>query len=224
MFMNPKKQHLIPPNSPLLAQYDYLVEAMTDPTRNTLVLSTDPEVVESLDVDTLIEIIAVAEHFPIVLNKLLFAIEIQFRRVAGGEAYLQPGEWKASKGHYRWFRQVGEALPFSFFFLQDYEARFYCITGDYLYEGEVDIREEEGRTRPLISFSESQSQAILYRVFFGCVYFMHYCYGTEVDPQPAIEAAIAEFDMDFSFEQVSKEYRAQMDQGMVFRLGPDTEE
>jgi hypothetical protein len=41
-----------------------------------------------------------------------------------------------------------------------------------------------------------------------------------VDPQPAIEATIAEFDMNFTFEQVKQEFREQKDQGMVFRLGP----
>lgn len=215
-----QKQYLISADSPMLQQYAYLTEAMADPSRNTLVLSTDPEVVKSLDADIIIEIIAVAEHFPIVLNKLLFGIEVSFRQTAGSEVYLSDREWKASKIHYRWFRQICESLPFAFFFLQDYEARFYSMTGDFLYEGNVDVREEEGRSRPLIGFSEEQSEMILYRVFYGCVYFMHYCSGTEIDPQPAIEATIAEFDMNFTFEQVKQEFREQKDQGMVFRLGP----
>jgi hypothetical protein len=139
---------------------------MADPSRNTLVLSTDPEVVESLDADILIEIIAVAEHFPVVLNKLLFGIEVSFRQTAGSEVYLSDQEWKASKIHYRWFRQICESLPFAFFFLQDYEARFYSMTGDFLYEGNVDVREEKGRAVR----SDSLPRILWLRLFYALLF------------------------------------------------------
>ncbi|MES2731035.1 MAG: hypothetical protein V4714_04775 [Bacteroidota bacterium] len=215
------KQFLVEKDDPLLEHYAYLIEAMLDPSRHTLVLATDPDVVERLEIETIIEIIAVAEHYPVVLNKILFGIDVQFRQFNNGDLYLSEMEWKSGKVYYRWFWQICHSLPFAFFFMMDYEARFYCIAGDFLYEGDVEIQEEEGRSKPTVGFTEAQSEVILYRVFFGCVYFMHYCFGTKIDPQPAVEAIIAEFNMEFSFEQVRKEYRKQRAQGMIFRLGKD---
>ena len=213
------KHYLIAADNPLLQQYQPLFEHFKKPDMHTLVLSVDPDVVDDLYVNLLVELIAAAEYDEVVLEKLLFSIHFDFKQVADSELYYQETEWKSSTKHYQWFYQINQVISFAFFFLQDYDSRFYCIAGDFLAEGNIEIKHDEGSKRPLISFDTEQAEQIMLRVFWGCVYFMHYCFGTRVDPQPAIEAIIAEYNMEFTFDHVRKEYRKQRAKGYVFRLG-----
>ena len=118
-----------------------------------------------------------------------------------------------------WLRKLGESLPFTLFFIREWEARFATLTGDIMINKTPELITEDGRG--MIKTSKEEHSLINQRLGQACTLFMHYCRGTGFDPKQAIEAMLAEFNAAYDYSKVEKAFNEELKEGRVHRARLD---
>ena len=215
-----KKKYLIPENSPEIAAYRDTFELFSNQETKSLTLKVPPGIVDEMEVGMLQQLILVSEHYPQVIEKLLFAINLQFEQIEGSELFIHELDWKKDRSYYRWFRKLNN-LPFLFCFLEDHDSRLYALAGDFLADGKVNVKHVPGEKQSTLEFSGQPLQILFNRIFGGCTLLMHFCTHCEFDVLPYIEALLADFDTPFDAKEVKKRFDKEVKKGYEFRAGPE---
>jgi hypothetical protein len=224
MSSQPPKTYLIPADSPLLKEHAVIIAALTGPENKhkSLSLNVEPEVIATMQTQMFTELIAVIQYFPEVLDTLVFGMRFNFISNSESEETLEPEAWKQEPQYANWFRTAQERFPLVVFFLEDRDARFYSLAGDLLDEEDTEVEHNEEDSEADISFTSDQMNRLFNRLFQTCVLFMHYCAVAGVNPQPAVEALIAEIDQPdvapFTYEDLQRQFAEDEGKGFQFKL------
>src|SRR6202012_5799843 len=87
--------YLMEPGNPTIARWQQVFETFAAQDKHTLNLSVPPDVVEDKEVAMLQELIIALQHYPHLIEKFLFAIELQFQQIAHSQLYFEKDIWKA---------------------------------------------------------------------------------------------------------------------------------
>jgi len=217
-----KTNDLIPKEHPefpnLMVRYGNIFKTIESEPDKKIVIKIPHSVVDSRDNSMWGEMLGVAEHNTKWIELLLFGVEFSFEKIAGGELLYVEGEWQSDKKIQSWLHRIGEGIPFSFFFLRQYEARLLSIIGDLIKEPD-EVRIQGDETKVKFSFNREEQKIIDSRIGIGCQLFMHYCNGTGFDPKQAVEAILAEFNVWYEYAQVLEQFEKDIKDGAQFRIG-----
>ena len=219
-------------DDPQLAPYHDLIGQFREMGGRVLNLQVPPETVRSGDVNMIQFIVLAAQHHPDVLDRLLFGIKYAFEE----EAPLIPGAmatestWKADAAVQRWLARINELLPWGVYFAQDHDVRFHMLFGDILHRDReaLDIRVIKDGRENLVGMSGDQAREFFDRIIKASVFLLHFCRPAGLVPQPAIEALLAEFDVEehvgWTYERIEAHFEAEVARGFQMRATPATEE
>ncbi|MEK6615430.1 MAG: hypothetical protein AABZ32_04865, partial [Bacteroidota bacterium] len=116
--------------NPAIAQWKQAFEMFSRKDAHTFTLIVPPDVVEEgKNVRMIQEMIVALQHYPHLIDKFIFAVELKFQQIADSELYYQKDDWKTDSKYYRWFCKMG-TFPLVLFFLDDKDARLYTLAGD----------------------------------------------------------------------------------------------
>lgn len=207
--------YLVAPGDERIAKFprDYGMLARSE--TKTMTISVPMDVVKSYNVYYLQEIIMLLQHFPRMIEKWIFAIEIQFKNQDG--IAMGEDDWKGHAIPARWFHKLG-SLPCMIFFIEDLDARHYMLMGDLL--ADQKIKPVTGREEDGVLVEGEMMREVMHRLFNSCWMFMLYCHNTGFDPQPYIEALMAEFEASFTYEQVLQQYQEDIAKGIKIMAQP----
>ncbi len=150
------------------------------------------------------------QHFPKLLEKFLFGFQIQF--LTPDNIVMTDDEWKGVSAAMQWFVKLNE-FPVMLFFLKDSDARAYCLFGDL-----IDKRDKEASSDNMIAFNGEQIQILCDRLFQSCWTMLMFCHNTGFDPEPYVEAVLADYDLPFTYQQVKEKFDADLKKGIEFRV------
>ena len=178
------------------------------------------------DVVRVQQLVIAAQHEPAALEALVFGISFRFTYGQDNPRRIPEDEWKSNTEFMRWFRAM-HGLPHMLFFLNDHEARFYALAGDLLADGRLEI----GPTHPVsgqsvLTIPPAERLEMANRLCNASWFMYLYCHGTGIDPQPWIEALIAEYDLPGVHDHhIREKYEHDVKKGVkmgVSPTGPDT--
>jgi hypothetical protein len=211
-----EKQYFIPSGSPYIKQYEKVLDHVAQENRG-LTLNVNPDIVHEGNTDLAAILMAVAQHKAEWINGLMFGINFNFIKLQDTNSYFSVLEWANMPEYRAWLSKMGSSLPMAMFFLKDWEARFYSITGNLVNEKKTELlTDEEGQAG--IAFSPEQFEIIHQRVGEGCQLFIDYCYGTGFDARPAIETILHEFQVKFDYEKVEEVFLKNLSEGVHYSM------
>ena len=209
------------PGSPKVLQYHNVFEAFENSDTHTLTLNVLENYVREGAVAMMQELIVALQHYPHLIERFFLAIEFNFTEIEDSEIYFPESYWKQEIDYYKWFFKMSN-LPIVYFFIRDEDARFYCIAGDFLAEQDVQVKGGVDRAgRAEVTFNAEQSRVLANRVFNACWFLLIYCHGSGFDPRSYIEAMIAVFDFEFTYEQVYEAYKKDIEAGIQLKSEPE---
>jgi hypothetical protein len=192
-----KPIYFIPPGHPDILHWKEQLEQYASSGIHTLRFQINPQLVDGLEVARIQQLTFALQHYPSLIERFVFALEFDFRQIADSELYYQEQDWKNDPKVYRWFHQM-YTQPHLLFFLQDHDARFYFLIGDWLVANKVTIQPAKQGKRHAVSLNAKQVEEMANRFFICCRMFNLYCHGTGVKALPYIEALIAEYNFEES--------------------------
>lgn len=209
----PKEQsplYLMPPDDKRVESFPLSYGMLASSDKHTLTISVPQDVVRMGDTAMIQELIMQLQHFPKMIEKWIFAIDISITK--HDDIAMEEDEWKGHAVPMKWFNKLNSLLC-AIFFIQDSDARAYMLLGDLVADGILKPTQEG---EAVIADGEAM-QEIQGRLFQCCWFFMLYCHNTGFDPQPYIEALMAEFEAAFTFEDVKKKYDEDIAAGIQLR-------
>jgi hypothetical protein len=208
---------LAKPGESIVKQYRANFETIAAKRDNNLVLTVEPDVIKDMQVGMMHEIMIALQHYPGLIEQLVFGIDFHFMMMEGLEIKLGEMEWKTKPAYYRWFCRLAES-PVAIFFIKDNDARFYALAGDMMADGKIKARKEPHEKYTTFTPDGPQMQKIIDRLWHSCWFFLMYCHNSGFNPKIYIEALIAEYDMAFTYEDVREKYQEDVDKGIEFRV------
>ena len=212
-----KKTWLLPAGSPEIAEYRETFELLK--TSKPLVFSVPPERVNEMQVYLGQNLICALEHYPDMIENLLFSFDFKFEKVADSEQYYQELEWKGRAKYMRWFAKLG-SFPLFVFFISDPDARLYCMAGDLLADRKVKAEESDRPEKNLV-FEGETLKTLMDRMWQSCLMLLVYCTSAPFDILKYLDIFIAEYNPTFSLDQVVAEYEKMMEEGFQYLVKPD---
>ena len=175
----------------------------------TVVIAVDMDVIEQGDNVMICELLAGLQHYPKLIEKLIFAIKIDIIDHDG--LVLPEDQWKGFPPPMNWYNKLS-SMPFALFFFEDHDARAYILMGDLF----ADNRFEGDGERVMIQ--GELLQEVMNRLFYTCYFFMVFCHNTGFEPRAYIEAILADFDFPLTYEQVEEKFEEDLAKGIHLRM------
>jgi len=210
-----KPLYLIQPGDKRIKEFRNQFGLFANSRNKTMVINIPVETVNAMDTGMLEEIVLVLQHFPKMIDKMLFAIELAFSDEDGMR--LPDDEWKGFEAPMRWCRQLSR-VPCLLFFLSDEHARSFFLFGDLA--NDEKIKPEFHKGEPVLKLEGEMLQEACNRLGEACWFFHVFCHNTGFDPQPYIEAILADFDFPITYEQIREKFEADLKKGIHVGLGP----
>jgi hypothetical protein len=210
--------YLVPSTDPMIKSWEPAF-LQFEKGNQDLAFDINCEFVDTNEVAAIQQMVIALQHYPHLIEKMLFAVVFRFRLVDGVEIWLSEDEWKLNPQVYRWFHQLHQ-LPLILFFIKDDDARFYTLMGDVLAGGGLDYQLDADGNALGVAFSDEQIQTLARRIYSSCWSFILYCHGTGFNPDVYIDALIADYDMPFSVADIRKECEADIEKGTAVRVVP----
>jgi hypothetical protein len=210
--------YLVPPADPMIKSWEpkflQLEKGNLD-----LIFTVNPNIVNDNEVAYIQQMVIALQHYPHLIEKMLFAVSLRFRLVDDVEVELSEDAWKTDPQVYRWFHQMYN-LPLIVFFIKDHDARFYTLMGDVLAKGGLDYEMDDNGNAIGVSFNEEQMQTFAQRIYSSCWSFILYCHGIGFSPDRYVDALIADYGMPFSVADIRKECEEIIENGGAVRVVP----
>ena len=181
--------------------------------KHTLTVSVPQEVVKQGDTFMLQELIMQLQHFPKMIEKWIFAIDVEI--VKELDIAMTDDEWKGHAVPVKWFRKLN-SVPCIIFFIHDHDARAYMLMGDLLVDGKL----KPAHDGEAVLAEGEVLQTIQHRLYEICWFFLMYCHNTGFDPEVYIEALMSDFDAAFTYEELYKKYDQDIAQGVQLKAVP----
>lgn len=207
---------LVPPGDEIIHNWKHNFQKL-EQSQDDLVFTVNPTIVDGGQVAGLQQMIIALQHYPHLIERMVFSVKFKFMLVDDVAVELSEGEWKKRPEVYRWFYAVSQ-LPMTIYFINDPNARGYCLVGDLLASGNFTSHLDANSKQTGVEFSSEQYQLIADRLFHGAWSFFMYCHATGFDPGKYIDALLADFDMPFTAADVRKKYEEDLERGIQFSV------
>lgn len=215
-------------HAPQLRLYHEALEEMTAADSRGAELQIESADVRSGDVTTVQFLVLAAQHHPLMLERLLFGIQLLFEhpRPTLPDELTDEATWKSDPTVQRWLARVNQLLPWAVYFVQDHDARFYMLFGDILNRERdaLAFRPLKNGHDQMVGIQGEQAQQLLERIVRASIFLLHFCRPAGLVPQPAIEALLAEFDVEeragWGYEQVYAAFAEEVASGFELRAVP----
>jgi len=192
--------YIYPADCSILAKQRYEREEGLNTKAKTFSLTVTPHMVEECDVSPVQQFINSLQYFPEDISEMVFGIYIDFEEIEGSGIFITGEQFGSDHRNAEWFIQLGDRVPWSLFFLNDMNDRAYTIMGDMILKGKVKLEGDKGKEYFILRHHDND---VYYeRMATACSMFYIYCLGTGFDAQPAIEAFLAETNVDITFEDI----------------------
>jgi hypothetical protein len=205
-----KPIYLRAPDDPLIDSFAIDYGLVASSTMHTLNISVPFDIVKEKDTSYFHRLLEGMQHYPKLIEKYIFSIKINF--TDDQDMDIPEEVWKSSPEYIRWFKALGSA-PCGVFFLEDHDARGYFLMGDLLADGNLPTTDDG-----LVEFSGENLNLVCNNMFKACWFFHIYCHNTGFDPQPYIEALLAEFDLPVEYSQVRKQFEEDVAKGIKLKV------
>ncbi len=212
---NPQPIYLLPPDHPDVVNYRSHLDVIATQGSGMTIDGIDLDSVREKKVAMPQQIVVAAQHHPAALEALVFGISFGFVYSREDPTPVPEEVWKKDKDVMRWFSEMSGLLNMMFF-LNDHEARFYCLAGDLMAEGKFTVEwAAPGSNQGIYTFSPEQTQQLGNRLYNISHFMLLYCHGTGVDARPYIEAVLADYDFPgLTYEFIHKHYAADVEKGI----------
>lgn len=215
-----KRIFFLPPGDAIIAAYKNVIGYMNKPEIHTLNLPIPPDVPEQQDVSMMAELLLALQHYPSTIEKMILSLQFKFQMFENSELYFPEDDWKTAPVYYRWFNKMFKQFTPTIFFINDEDARFYCLAGDMLAAGKVKLTGETDGKRSAMEFTAKQTEILAARLFNACHLMMIYCHGSGFNPASYIEGMIALFNLPVEYSDVYKAYEHDIKNNVKFRIAP----
>lgn len=206
---------LVPPGHEIVNNWKANFQQL-EQSNDELVFTVNPTIVDSGQVAWIQQMIIALQHYPHLIERMVFAVKFKFMLVDDVAVELSEDEWKMMPEVYRWFHAVS-ASPMAVYFINDPDARAYCLMGDILAGNNYKTHHDPNSKQTGIEFDMEQLQLIADRLFNSAWAFLMYCHATGFNPDNYINALLADFDMPFTAADVRKQYEEDVERGIQFR-------
>jgi hypothetical protein len=198
--------------------YTPALEVIRKEPNKPVVITITPEVIISLDNSKWGAFLALSQHKKEWLEALLFNCHFEFYKDAERTESYKEGEWQRNPDIQSWLRNLGMTVPFSMYFLRQWEQRFMSVVGTMLSSDKTTISETDRENIAQFTFTPEHQRQIDKRVGEGSQMFLHFCEGTGINPKPAVEAVLAEFQVPFTYELVYEQFRNDLKVGFEWGM------
>lgn len=209
---------LIPPQDPIIQSWDDVFHKL-EQSNDELVFTVNPTNADEGQVAFIQQMVMALQHRPHLIERMIFSVKFKFMLVDDVPVEVSEQEWKMRREVYSWFFEMS-LLPVMIYFINDQDARGYCLFGDILASGDYNYQDEPGGHHKTIEFTEDQAQLIMDRLFHSAWAFLMYCHNTGFNPDKYIDALLADFNMPFTVAEVRKKYDEDIERGIQFRMVP----
>lgn len=212
---DPKKKplYLLEPGSKQIASFPQNYGLLASPAYKKFIFSVPRSAILSRDTTMIEELILTLQHYPKLIEKWIFAVEIQICN--DDDIAMDPDDWKGYGPPMLWFHAMYN-LPCSIFFMSDADTRGYVLMGDILANDQLQ-QSEDGEQ---VALTGETLEKVRQRMFHACWFFLLYCHNTGFDPKPYVEALLADFDLFIDYEQIKEEYEKDIAKGIELRARP----
>ena len=209
---------LVPPESEVVQSWKSNFKLL-EQSQDVLVFTVNPTIVQEGQVAWAQQMVIALQHYPHLIERMIFSVKFRFMLVDDVPVELSENEWKMKPDVYSWFYAMS-TLPLMVYFLNDQDARTYCLAGDILASGNFKFHREARGKQLIVEFTNEQMQLIADRLFHSAWSLLMYCHATGFNPDTYIDALLADYDMPFTVADVRKQYDEDLEKGMQFRMVP----
>ena len=215
-----KKQplYLVPPDSDIVQNWKRNFQKL-EQSQDVLVFTVNPTIVDEGQVAWIQQMVLALQHHPHLIERMIFSVKFKFMLVDDVPVELTENEWKMKPEIYRWFYGMS-TLPIMVYFINDQDARSYCLAGDIFASGNFTYQQEANSKQLTIQFTMEQLQVIADRLFHSAWALLMYCHATGFNPDTYIDALLADYNMPFTAADVRRQYDEDIEKGMHFRMLP----
>ena len=192
--MTKRPFYFIPPEDPQIKQFKLGWGPAMSAGVKQLTFNITIDLVRNYDTSNITDQLALLQHFPVLMEKLVFSCAINIINVDG--TTLREEEWKGDPIAMEWYSKL-QKLPCSLFFFESMDARAYILMGDIKFD--KSIVSEKGDS---IGLSGEMLEEVCSRLYNACQFFLIFCHNTGFDPSPYIDAILADTGLPISLEQV----------------------
>jgi len=207
--------YITPPNAALNKNYESMFSAFGQEDQNTLLLEVSEELIEKGSAGFLQNLLAALQHHPHLIEKMIFSIKLKFVE-KGTHMEFPENYWKFNPEYYRWFHKLSQA-PVAIFFLEDEDSRFYTLAGDFLADGKLEIQQGDMKGKQMVGMGGEELQQVMERLYTACWWMLVFCYGSGFNPQPYIEAQLADLGLPLTYEEVNEAFLKDLESGTAFQ-------
>lgn len=190
---------MIPGGHPLIEEWRPWLENF-EKGNGDMAFLAEPSDIKNGNVAKIQDMAMALQHYPHLIEKMVYAVRLDFNLVEGVHA-VRNDDWKRDPKIRHWLFKMAQ-MSILIFFIKDSTTRFFMIADDvFSMQSEKPLPVEE------------VSSIIASRVFTASVLFLLYCHNTGFQPDPYIDALIAEHDMPFDLQTVKAAYQDAVEKG-----------
>lgn len=210
-------------HDPDLASFHELLDQIRARPQDDFLMCVSPDIVADGETTMMLQLVAALQHHPDLIDQLLFSIHFQFEIDEITGTCFTGDSWKDEDDIQYWFAQMAKRTPWSVFFLHDNDARTYAFLADIREASGEEIELQPGRgAHASMVLTPKQADILCNRVLQACELMLHFCRPTGIDPQPAVEALMAEFNVfemsGWDYEQLLVHFQQEVDKGFQMRI------
>jgi hypothetical protein len=204
-----------PPGDIIVKNFKDKMRMLSNAKNHTLNLQYGMEQIKEMDTSYYQELIMGLQHFPKLIEKFIFAFKIEISDK--DEKVMDEIDWKGHAIPMRWHFALSNC-PCAIFFLEDHDSRAYVLYGDLMADEKMTMEPADKEGFAMFKAEGEVLQEMCNRLFHYC-WFMHiYCHNSGFEPQPYIEALLAEFNLPITYPPIRKKYLANVKEGFHLRV------
>ena len=161
--------------------------------------------VRNLNANGIVEQLALLQHFPALLEKMVFTCATNVVMEDG--TLLKIEQLRGDPLAMEWYSKF-RALKCSMFFFESRDVRAYIQIGDMKFE-KTDIEPDR------VGLTGENLQEVCQRLYDACHFFMVFCHNTGFDPIPYIDSILAESGLPITLEEVIADFNEDLASGDI---------
>jgi hypothetical protein len=197
---------LVSNEHPIVLKYEETFKEMIGTGWQGMNVILHPAIVENKDINSFVEIIAAAQHYPESLEKMIFKVRIGFS--LDGNTIMTPEENAGLLNtpiFQKWINYAYQKVPHIIFLLDEKVLRFYAMTGEY---SQDDFNNPIHTSTSIlgVNFLPEKADEIEQSFQNASIYFLDYCLVAGIDPKPFIIKAFEDMGFEVDYDIMKETY------------------
>jgi len=196
---------LLPPDHPSIRKWQPWLQDFIYTQKEYVQLTLTPTEVRIGSVGAIQEMLLALQHFPNLIEKFIFSVDIQFQKTDHNPECYEGHQWKDEKAM-GWYFKLAAAFPAVIYFIPDNDARFFTLMGDLILQRRIITYPDLSKGKAELKLSPSQMDLLAARLFNASCVMGLFCYGSGCDIGKYVNALIADYHVQFTYDQVKTAY------------------